>query len=400
MLFIVLTFAAASPASPAATLPLHGWYRPGRFIPVRLAPGETSLTGDGIVPTDAAPVPHESIVPLLIEGSPASVRCGTATLPLRAVEPGEKLVASTGDALTAGTSLFPGAVIDPIPLEESDLLPGPPAAWQALDAVVLDAAAMRRIDDTARSTLLADGVLLACPGPVPPDLAWPWKREGPRWVLRHAPAGSVGLIDDAAFAPTAVWTPHAWPAFRRTVALLGVLLMLVSVSLTLVLPTKWALPALTGLVIVTTGGLLRWRATLGTLDRAGGDLFIVDPHGFAQRDILLYQHARDDSDITLPWAGDTTPIFDSALAMDRADLRLHVDGDGSLRFTVSLARNHTSAWRRRVIARTLPSAPDPAQHDSPLRLLARADYLAPGLHIAGELPAAPGRWNGVLVSPN
>src|SRR5205807_2470341 len=105
----------------------------------------------------------------------------------------------------ASTQLFGAGTIS-IPLDSADPLPGPAVAWTALDGVVLDAAAMARIDHDRRSTLLAGGVVLAVAADAMPDTVWPWRREGSLWVLRHLPVGPADQpVDERAYAPTAAW---------------------------------------------------------------------------------------------------------------------------------------------------------------------------------------------------
>ena len=387
--------------------------RPNRYFPVEVrTDAAITLLADGCVPTDVA-AGTTGVVPVLAI-DPAGTIGGTR---LRVPADGERLVGTTTGTVPA--ELFPGGRTVPVRLDPAAPLPGPPAAWEVLDAVVLDPAAMAAVNDAHRSALLSGGVTLATTGPDAPDDRWPWARRGSLWVLAYTPAGPGDLVGADVYGPTDQWTPGAPPAVRRTAVAVAVGLAIVTVALLvrhrsrpsippadehpgqspglmITVPMHhWRAVAAVLVPLVTAAGVLAWRATLDPVAHAGGDVTVATPR-LVQRDRWAYDRARSATTATVPWAGWTHPAFASPAAAAAA--RLTVSADGRLAFRLPLAAVAAAAFVRRDVTPAGNPVPTTATHGAAMRTVASAVYLSFGDRIVGETAPPPGRWPGVLIA--
>jgi hypothetical protein len=380
--------------------PLGGYFRPGRCIPLRVSSADGQLSGSGgVIPTSWSGSP--SIVPVLINGdSPTNLKCSDgSTISLRPAGDAERIVAFTRDAQQAAAGLFTSQKHIDATVDDADPLPGPPIAWESLDAVVVSPVAMSRLRAEQRAALLGAGVELAAIGDQPPDQVWPWIREGALWVLRHQPAGPGRgeLVDDSVFAPTYSW-PAGWSAaFRSTVFSVGVLIGIVAIGLALWLRPKWAVIGIVVLSIVSSGAVAAWRRSLGIVSTAGGDVIVVLRDRLVQRDAWVYERARADGLRIVPWDGWTRPVLASDGQLASIDLRMNVTPD-EISFQYSAHRGQTVAFvHRQVVPRY--DVQWRQVHETPMRDLATLSYLASGRTVLGETrPASPARWPGVVLA--
>jgi hypothetical protein len=348
--------------------------------------GSVSLRADGCLPCDVtASVPMT--VPMLAVGSPGSLSGDGSALPLRVPGDHERLVGMASDM--DATALFPGERIIPVRLDPSRPLPGPAAAWEVLDAVVLDPAPMASID---QPTLLAGGVTLAVTGDVAPDERW--QRRGNLWVLSYAPAGPGGVVSEEAYVPTEAWTP-GWPvAVREGVAITGVVTCLATVAATS-LRRRWPRGSVfvaAAVPLAVAGGVVVWRSTLDPVAYGVGDVTVIG-HGWCQRDRWVYERARWDTDVNVPWKGWTHPVFASDEAT--AGGRMTVGAEGSLAFSLRLSAGATVAFVRRDV--TTGDAPAITGGDASAMRGVAPLYLSRGDRTTGETAAPPGRWPGIVI---
>jgi hypothetical protein len=386
-------------AIAAVRLPLDGYCQPGRFFPVALdradASASITLAADGCVPTQIQSTGQGSrIVPMLCYGDPHELRWPGGSVPLRTISSNERLVGTTTTDLPG--DLFPNARLIPIHLDPADPLPGPPSAWESLDAIVLDSATFARVDDAHRSTLLAGGSTLTAIGDRPTD-HWPWQKRGSYWLLRANIAGPVDdVIDDAVYAPTFAWQP-GWPArVRRQVFGTAAALLILILGIVLIgRGSRASAIAAIALCLISAGLVIAWRDSLGSTDQAGGDVLVADDH-LLQRDSWVYQRAKANKAINVPWTGSTRPIFASSTGLASSNLRLIVSSEDQLGFEYDGIRGHCLAFmRRQVLPQELPALSTGRR--SPMQDLARSVYLSPGFKVIGETDADVGRWPGVVV---
>src|SRR5439155_11703552 len=133
------------------SLPMAGYYRPGRYMPLHVVSNNTKkleLRQDGVLPIDVVGLGFstDAIIPALILGDGPSdvvhVRTDDGVhdvqLSLRPLAANEKLVGVVGHHSSFSQWLFPNQEVIPIPLDAAKPLPGPAAAWELLDAIVVD----------------------------------------------------------------------------------------------------------------------------------------------------------------------------------------------------------------------------------------------------------------------
>ena len=172
--FLLLCSASISFAQSSSTLPLDGWYRTGRYMPVRIAHAElaaastiTKVIADGAVPLECDASGNTStIAPLLIFANDAGrLRIDGSPLPgdppLCPLSFHQQLVAVAGSGDRLAAKLFPGDSIVTIHLDPLDPLPGPELAWQTLDALILDGPWPGSFDVHKLPALLAGGTEIA-----------------------------------------------------------------------------------------------------------------------------------------------------------------------------------------------------------------------------------------------
>jgi hypothetical protein len=370
----------------AISLPLQGYYRPGFYMPVRTDSATTIPGADGIFPTSIE-MTTDSITPVLIYGSPSKL---SPTLNIRPLPNGERLIAFDGDAQKFAQGLFPNEKIISIPIDPANPLPGPSAAWEALDAIILDSQAMSRLDDSHRSAFLAAGVILAVPSDVVPDSRWPWKRQGELWLLRYEPLGPAGqLIDPAVFSPTYAWAPGSSAELKAEVMISGVLLGICVIAIAM-WRSKFAFGGIIFLAGISTVVSILWRQRMEIVNRAGGDVLIVSD-ALLQRDSWLYERGRSPGNQRIEWEGNTHPMLASI-----SQMRIVMNEAGHLAFEYQVVPGKTVAFMRRDVLLGPVPITSPS-HTSPMQDLAKDAYLSPGHQMAGEVPAIDGHWNTVVI---
>jgi hypothetical protein len=390
------------PTKASITLPLQGYCRPGRYFPVLIDSSDAgkslTITSEGCLPTWVNVGSGRRVVPVLVTGFPTSLSIDGASFPLHV--PGEKecLIGALTADVSPAAGLFPNRRMVPIALDAVEPIPGPPAAWETLDAILLDPVVLSRISDSRRSALLSAGVMLFSNSDAKPDNRWPWQQRGSLWVLSYAPAGPVGeVIDEDVYGPTYAMTT-GWPrAVRQQVMGIAILLVLITLSL-LLRPSRGTFAASVLIILFTTFGIILWRRSLSTMTSAGGDILVAKA-GLVQRDAWVYQRARETARHTVPWGGWMHPIFGSRAGITGSEMTLAVARDDSLQFNYTATGGHTMAFvRREVTAGEISMAHLVTPVGSPMSDAARSVYLTTGTRIAGETDGGPARWPSVVVS--
>lgn len=389
------------------TLPLEGYYRPGRYMPVRVevrgaAEGAIlRLDGEGMVPTELMTLGGrlDCVVPLLpMENGASALRWslgeegGLVDAALRAIEPGEQLVGFTAAVdPEVAAALFPQARNISIRIEVSDLTQAHASAWQALDALVADAGVLTPWHVKA---LVSGGVAIALRSEAPPTGEnWIWERVGKTWVVRHealGPQQQAGVFA-AAFAPVQGRKAELPESFRRMLLQIGVLVAILLGAAAIVRGRK-------GIVLVVVVALLatfllrhRWKATSPLLTRRG-DVEMTDGTVF-QGDRWMYYAAVKTVSGWDVWSGvTTTPFFERNGDWRAIDLRLVCDERGEPNvFRFRLSPSQQVAFMKRGVAPVAAvTRLTPSPGESPMTRLARNAYLRPGYEIVGVLPA-PGK---------
>jgi hypothetical protein len=296
-----------------------------------------------------------------------------------------------------------------VTLDPTQLLSGHPAAWEALDAVILDAAAARRLTESQLAGLLAAGVSVAVKADSPPHSAWPWERTGAYFVLSFRPTGpDTGAgYHEAAYLPVADWQA-GWPEpFRRRILLVAGMFGIALLALAIWRPRRAAIWA--AILVVATGVVLhRWGSRQLGFRQAGGEIVVVGD-ALTQTDGWTYQTTPAERAATLRWTDTTRPIFASRAGLQELQVTLDCDATGApAAFDVRLPANRKLAFLTRAVSPRAPRATPRQPATSPLRGLVEALYLPAGGRLAGELPAGAApeppegfsevrQWNPLVV---
>ena len=419
LLLLALVAGSATRADDLAiSLPLGPWYRPGKYLPVRVTatPGDSGphtlavSAGEGGPRTtlDSRGGRVDAIVPLLVTRSRARLslnldgRDTSASPEVRPLAETDRLIAwSTPDEAFARQLVGPAARIVPVLLDPADFFNADPAAWGTLDAILFDAGTAGRLTETQLASLLASGVVVAVRTDRPPLPAWPWKRQGEYAVLAPTLAGPPnGAYFDAAYLPVADWQPgHPWPE-RRRLLVVAVLCCLPLLALALWRPrfaTLWAI----GVAVLICAALLRWQRSVLAVRQATGEIVVVHAGGsVTQTDRWTYLASPIAVEARLSWQDVTWPVTSGQLP-----LTLACDADGKpVEWVARMNPNRKLAFLARAVGLRSPHTPPQQPVSSALAPLVDAAYVADGGRTLGQLPAPPvdqgaGRttWNAIVV---
>lgn len=422
-LLLLLTLAAGAAGARAAdlaiSLPLGPWYRPGKYVPVRVTatlpePGAYTLSlaadaGAGRTTLPATGGRLDAIVPFFVPGPrtprlAVSVdgRADSAQGPeMRPLADADRLVGwTTPDEPFARQLTGPGARIVPVLLDPIEFLKTTPVAWETLDAVVLDADTATRLSEWQLGSLLASGVTVAVKTTQPPFPAWPWKRQGDYAVLVPELAGpATGAYFDAAYLPVADWQPgHPWPQ-RRRILVVAALCCLPLLAVALWRPRfapAWAIVVATLLCLA----LVRWQRSVLAVRRASGEILVLHPRGVTQADRWTYLTSPVAGTLRMSWDEVTRPVASGDLPVT---LVCDVGGHPA-EFRVQVDSNRKVAFLGRMLGLQSPRTPPVRPVTSSLAPLVEAAYLGDSGRTLGELPvpanddqAGRSTWNAVVV---
>jgi hypothetical protein len=373
MMLSLVSIAGASDIS----LPLNGYYRLGRYMPVQFQGDSSELrwTADGAITTQIHGATG-GIAPFLIVQSPV----GNAPFaqPLHELGADEKLVGVVGE-IKSPEHLFPDAKVIPIPLTTYPL-PGPTAAWQSLDALVLTWQDMAGLSMETKAAFLAGGTTLAAAGPTAPDTQWAWHQEKEFWVLR-APAAISAAASDDAYQPLTGWTPGQSGTFRRDVVVLAAVFTILMIAAAK-MKSIWTAAAAVILAGMSVIFLPVWERLQTPMATGVGTVQMDGPT--VSFDTWVFQHALKDNDAMQPFAGLAFPILPAHGGPD--GMTLICDGVGHpMEFHYRLAAERAAAFVYKAVSPSQSPQALSTPATSPLRLLLPSLYA--GFTLQGEAPA-------------
>lgn len=424
----------SSAADLSVSLPLGPWYRPGKYIPVHISASlsegshRVGLAADNVMSsTDRSKGAGRVSIPLtdsrLDVTVPWFVTDSRAKRPrvfvedqfapvdgpeLKPLGESERLVGwTTPDNAFARELLHNPPKLIPIALDPAKPIDGNPAAWEMLDAVILDADSAARLDESQIAGLLAGGVTIAVKTASPPFANWPWKRQGDYSVLKYYPAGPEGTgstatgFHDKAFLPVADWLPGRTWEFRRRVLIVATLCCILILALALWRPRMtwlWAL-LLTGAM---AGGLGKWWSTTANVRQAAGEIIILNESGLTQTDTWTYATTAAARPATIEWRNITRPIFASKSGEDDIPTTLICTPTGQPKlFEIQIPAERKIAYLSRTVGPHSPKATADQKLTSPLLPMVKESYLNEGGRNLGQLPAGGGagieQWNAVML---
>lgn len=356
------------------------------------------IQGRGVLTTRLRKLEATAVVPVLVLDD--NVEPALFGRPLRAVAENERLVGLIGVDEAEVQGFFPGETIVPIQLEMSQPLPGPPIAWEALNAIACDGPIPGAELRTFQS-LLGSGTLFAIRNPTPPDRDLPWSRHGEWWVLRHDPIGPMGVVDAAAYAPVLSWFPSVAARTRALAVSLGVIFTIAALGASLLRSQRGKLLALGAVTVVALAGLAAWGHRQSPINAVGGNLAVLSG-ALVQYDVWDYRTTLGGGETAFNWTGNTRPMLMSSEQAAGQQVVLECGGDGvPTQITARLGARHKLACLSRTVEPNSPNLQPRARPDlseSPMHVLVRRAYLAPGIKTLGQFPSTDKQsWPSIIL---
>ncbi|MDP9174774.1 MAG: hypothetical protein M3O30_13055 [Planctomycetota bacterium] len=393
-------------------LPLYGYFHPGRAMPVQWDRAQRStddavidLSADGAIGAHVriGDSMHGTFAWLVVSDDPHNVQLRIAggsetslNAPLHPLEVENRLIASAGADDSLSEDIFPQHQKIRIHLNSTDFLNGPAMAWESLDALILTPAELAAISTKKQQELLADGIVLAVTGDLPPSTKFSWQKSGRLWTAAtNLPVPPV--IEPRAYAPTFGWIGGKSTGIRQRGLLLGAVFCILAWGLGL-WRGAWmpvAMFFLSAAAIVVFGIYRDYQSpaaiTGGKIQLAGLPI--------AMEDCWIYLRSHKDVEFEQPVDGIVSPVFFDEADFQQENLTFICDSLGEPIFLAGHLQADwpLAIWCRRI-AQPLPQT-ELNTATSPLRALnVRSIY--PGFLIAGqkEKPNSDELGDSIFVS--
>jgi len=308
-LVVLLVAAAPSIGQVSLSLPLQGYYRAGRYMPVDLqlsgdlsASPLTLQTDEPLtVPTEIGPaffsLARQNFTAVLIVSDRAA---HLNQLPLHALLADQRLVGVLDSSVDAAMvqSVFPGMSMIPVRIEPGLLQAEIAPALESLDAIAMTDWPMDVARQQALHMLRGRGVTLVVTGATqvkPDDL--PWKQQGSLWVC--PPARLLPpMICPAAYEPAMGWNPGRPARFRMKVVIIGIICTLL-LGLISLMRNRWAPAAILAISAALAIGVVMWNRVQPITAQASGTICLQENPATSSLDIWHYYVSAVAGDICL-----------------------------------------------------------------------------------------------------
>jgi hypothetical protein len=376
---------AAVSRAQTLSLPLHGYFHPGRAMPVACdfsgSPGSANISGQGAITTRIFSVTGtRAIVPFLAFDPEAH----SATFDLHALDDSDLLIAAAQDDLSAAPRLFPGKIIVSLKLDPIHPIEGPAMAWESLDALLLTPVGLANIPEPKLRELWSSGITIVVIAPNSPPTDLPWTKESGCWIARGFKSLPAQVNPDA-YAPTLQWTGGKSLATRREIVLLGALFGILLGAIAL-WPSRTA-PTAAICLAVTLCFAADWNSHRHfPVTSAEGIMQIDVGRRWGVDDVWTFQRSHRDTEFDLPLSGSVHPIMMETDQWSQANLILTCGSNGDpVALQGQLKADVPIALVMRKIARADFLAGGPVA--SPMRLLTD---LYPSFSVQGQ--RGPDQW--------
>ena len=387
-------------AAQALSLPLQGYYHPGRAMPVKWGVADSGsdiqISAPGAIVSRAHPLGNPwGVFPWIVYSATPGPTSHPSLGALQPLDPSDLLVINTIAQDADPSELFPYRRLVTIQLDPEDLA-GPPMAWETADAILLAPDSYAKIPIPMRTALFAEGVELAVQSDARPDDLFPWAQTGSWWaaspILNLPP-----IVCPAAYLPTYGWAAGRTPAFRKNIVGLALVYFLVIVGICLI-RWRWTPVAVVAASLLAIAAFQFENRRQSPVFAQAGIIRLSGPAPI--EDDWLFQTTHRPAHFTLPLGGEVHPIF-SDESQSRS-LQLILDCDASGRPTSIagvLAPDEPFVLMRRSFAPNIPAGPLTTPVTSPMRLLID-ESIYPGCTVAGQLNGASAdSWPTVCLVP-
>jgi hypothetical protein len=398
-IFVALNFTV--PAS-ALSLPLEGYFHPGRAMPVKWdvadSGSDIDLRDAGAIASRVHPAGNPwGVFPWIVVDASSPQNPHEGLDPLKPVEDSELIVVNTIVQDVDLTVPFPHRRMIEIRLDVDDLA-GPAMAWESADVIALSSASLLKMPPEMRDSLFAEGIELVVLGDEKPQATLPWVRAG-QWWIASARLPLPPAISPDAYLPTLGWTPGRTPEFRKRIAFLGVVFCLVILGVSL-LRWRWTAAMIVVVSILATVVFAAINHNQSPIFTQSGIVRITgDP---MLEDHWLCQVSHRRTPFTLALGGEVHPVFSARSQLAADSLVLECDENGRpISISGVLMPDDPLALMRRRIGELKMIGETTTTATSPLRLLV-TDAVYPGLTTAGEIPGSgnPNSWVTIVVTQN
>jgi hypothetical protein len=413
---ISILFSGISRAD-SLSLPLEGYFHPGRAMPVMWERGQSSggssileISANGAI-TSRVNLSDSlrGIFPwLAITGDLREIHwrmagAGGSDLgsPLHPLENSDRLIGLAAAEDSFASDLFPNEALAGnhkirIHLDLAQLIQSPAMAWESLDALVFLPGDFQKIPLQKQREFVAAGITLAVAGDSAPDAEWPWRKSGRLWIA----SGEIALppiLNAEAYTPTLGWVGGKSGDLRRRWLLLGAIFCLAVWGITL-WRGKW-MPVFVGIFsCIALCGLAFENQRQSPVALASGIVHLGDmPVAIA--DLWQFARSHRDAEFMLPVDGLVQPVYYESAQSQWANLSLECDSAGNPKM---LSAQLKADWALAVVNRRIDGEqPKPNRNPatSPLRALdIRSIY--PGLSVVGQIDdgAANAQTNSTTIS--
>jgi len=392
------------------SLPLGGYFHPGRAMPVKWNVSE-SAASDEIIQLSASDAVTTRLV---LSGNPRGI------MPWIAVDP------NVGHLRWRFPSGSAGEVSDLHPLDESDFLVGdfladdsgigalfsdrhvmtihldaedlraPAMAWETLDAMLLTSDEWEKLSPMARGRLFAEGITLAVRDVRKPDAQLPWRRLD-HWWIASSDLKLPAMINGDAYTPTDGWTSGRSEAFRRRIVLFGAIYCLLAGGACL-WRSRWMPAGFVGMSIVAGAAFAIDNVHQSPIFQRSGTVLLNGD--MTIEDNWIYQVSHRSAEFREAVGGFVCPIFSDESQAESAKLKLDCDGNGEpVAIEGNLLADEPLVLMSREVGAGKRDYSGLSPATSPLRLLA-GESIYPQFHIAGQLAESTdeGLWPTVIFA--
>lgn len=364
------------------SLPVEGYFRQGRCMPVEFAGTPPRLFA---LPS-AVPVQIESsteqIVPVLMLGDLPQSLGQQTFVPL---SDREKLVLVIGSDFENVEQIFPDFATKTV--RRSASISGPSLAWEAVDALVSD----QPIAPQTRDAFLAQGTTLLVTATPKPDNEYPWQPFAGGWILRSI-APDLSSNTSSVYEPTVAWKPAATALARQV--LLGITTLAALISLaTFLIGSRWRTPVQVAVLGTMLIGLLVLYRSASPAHRKTVRINLFR-NGVGQED--RWDYYKTNLPATDVAYGRPVPVD---LAHARNCHLTEIVGSAGIQWQFALKPNASLAFVSRLVApdHTQPSAAE-SQVPSTFTTMAQSLYGQPNSILEGGAPDEASQETYIRIS--
>jgi hypothetical protein len=382
---LIAILSATTAGAQELSLPLQGYFHPGRAMPVRWSIDSSGgvgatvrITAPGAITTSVSSVNPDGIAPWIVFDPHATA--GDKQFELHPLEDSDFLVGNFVSDETDIARLFPNQHIVTVHVDARDLQ-SPPMAWETLDAVVLTNEEWRQLGESARDQLFVEGITLAVRLDSKPEGELPWRADGAWWIA-SADLKLPGIVNADAYAPTDGWSPGRSVEFRKRTFLFAAMYCLVCVGVFL-WRSRWMPAAFVVVSIVAGAAIAGENRRESPISACSGTVLVKDEITLA--DMWVFQMSHRPVTFHVPTGAMVAPVLSDESQFESAGLTLECGNDGEpTAIDGRLSADEPLALVRRRFLADPSSPPDLLKATSPLRLLA-GESIYHQFRIVGQL---------------